>query len=236
MKRVATCFLVAMVACGGGDDDVAGPDAALGVPDAPPGVVCGDGVCNGGETCTSCVTDCGVCPPGCGDGVCSGGETCETCSADCGVCLCDDSDPYSCDGDTICLDGSCEPAWGAYGIFVLDFTVATQNQEGTAWDTMGGAPDPYVTVELGGELVMVTAEPQDTFDPVYSDSASINVSPGLAFEFHGWDGDVDSDDWIIGCIAEPLTAEHLRWREVSCVGSAATGTQGTVLTIAIYPE
>ena len=27
--------------------------------------VCGDGACGGGETCTSCVDDCGVCPTGC---------------------------------------------------------------------------------------------------------------------------------------------------------------------------
>ena len=30
--------------------------------DAPPSVICGDGQCNGEETCSTCLTDCGVCP------------------------------------------------------------------------------------------------------------------------------------------------------------------------------
>jgi hypothetical protein len=48
---------------------------------------CGDGMCNGGETCGSCSTDCGVCPPPasyCGDGTCNGGETSASCPSDCG--------------------------------------------------------------------------------------------------------------------------------------------------------
>ncbi len=47
---------------------------------------CGDGVCNGTETCSTCPVDCGVCPPACGDVVCNGTETCSTCPADCGAC------------------------------------------------------------------------------------------------------------------------------------------------------
>lgn len=47
---------------------------------------CGDGTCNGTETCTSCVADCGACPPVCGDGTCNGSETCTSCAADCGAC------------------------------------------------------------------------------------------------------------------------------------------------------
>ncbi len=72
---------------------------------------CGDGVCTGTETCTTCSADCGTCPTEycgngvcgtgedsttcpadcplpevCGNAVCAGGETCSTCAADCGAC------------------------------------------------------------------------------------------------------------------------------------------------------
>ncbi|MCX6814661.1 MAG: VWA domain-containing protein, partial [Candidatus Aenigmarchaeota archaeon] len=47
---------------------------------------CGDGSCNGEETCSSCQQDCGQCPPQCGNGVCDSGESCHSCSADCGGC------------------------------------------------------------------------------------------------------------------------------------------------------
>jgi hypothetical protein len=46
---------------------------------------CGDGTCNGSETCGSCPNDCGACPS-CGDGSCNGSEDCGSCAADCGAC------------------------------------------------------------------------------------------------------------------------------------------------------
>jgi hypothetical protein len=78
-----------------GDDDpppevdagppVSVPDASppTPMPDAaPPGPSCGDSVCNGGETATSCPADCVVC----GDNRCEGSETPSTCAADCTAC------------------------------------------------------------------------------------------------------------------------------------------------------
>lgn len=53
--------------------------------DATP-TYCGDAACNGGETCSSCVADCGICVPACGDGTCNGSESCSSCPADCGTC------------------------------------------------------------------------------------------------------------------------------------------------------
>ena len=62
------------------------------------GLGCGDGDCNGAETCGTCPADCGACPAVCGDGDCNGAETCDTCPADCGAC------------PTVCGDGACEGA------------------------------------------------------------------------------------------------------------------------------
>lgn len=45
------------------------------------GPVCGNSICEAGETCADCQFDCGSC---CGNGVCDNGETQSTCSADCG--------------------------------------------------------------------------------------------------------------------------------------------------------
>jgi formylglycine-generating enzyme required for sulfatase activity len=46
---------------------------------------CGDGKCNGIETCDSCPADCGDC---CGNQACDYEETCDTCPADCGGPCC----------------------------------------------------------------------------------------------------------------------------------------------------
>jgi hypothetical protein len=75
---------------------------------------CGDGTCNGSETCSSCQDDCGYCPV-CGDGWCEGSESCSSCAADCGACpVCGNGqceageDCSSCSGDC----GVCPPCPG----------------------------------------------------------------------------------------------------------------------------
>jgi hypothetical protein len=77
---------------------------------------CGDSFCNGNETCSSCSNDCGACSPSCGDGSCNGTETCSSCSNDCGACqpVCGDN---SCNGNESCSScsndcGSCAPSCG----------------------------------------------------------------------------------------------------------------------------
>jgi MYXO-CTERM domain-containing protein len=72
---------------------------------------CGDGVCNGDESPSSCSDDCGTC----GNGTCDPGETRDDCLEDCGAACGDDV----CDGDigedssncddcaAVCGDGAC---------------------------------------------------------------------------------------------------------------------------------
>ncbi|GFR48722.1 hypothetical protein Agub_g10679 [Astrephomene gubernaculifera] len=68
----------------------------------PPVPFCGDGICRGNETCSSCPSDCGTCAV-CGDGKCNGGETCLTCLKDCGILQSNGN--RTCCGDGICSAG-----------------------------------------------------------------------------------------------------------------------------------
>lgn len=60
-------------------------EASVGVFIETSNATCGDNLCNGAETCSTCSDDCGVCPF-CGDDICNAEETCSTCSSDCGEC------------------------------------------------------------------------------------------------------------------------------------------------------
>jgi 3D (Asp-Asp-Asp) domain-containing protein len=107
--------------CGWTDDSV-GYDC-LG--SAGPAAGCGNGVCDAGETASSCPADCGgSVAPVCGDGRCDAGETAAACPADCGSSaapLCGDGRcdagetaaacPADCGSSAapVCGDGRCDP-------------------------------------------------------------------------------------------------------------------------------
>src|SRR5215471_11223584 len=92
-----------------GDGHLPPPDAHSDARTDGPNGFCGDGLCNNGETCSTCPTDCGTCAPFCGDGRCNGTETCSTCPSDCGTCPPDASPPDAsgvCPGFTTIFTGS----------------------------------------------------------------------------------------------------------------------------------
>lgn len=83
-----------------------------------PQVICGDGICEGNETISSCRADCGYC----GDDVCYGSETASSCRTDCGYCgdgVCYGSETISsCRADCgYCGDGICYGSEGAYSCY-----------------------------------------------------------------------------------------------------------------------
>ena len=107
-----------------GHQYIAAAHDALGYGDGPGDPVCGDGLCNGGETAGTCSADCpdvcgdgwctgsegtadcpGDCGTFCGDGVCNGGETPGNCSADCGVSCVPDGQGAACTSSTNCCSG-----------------------------------------------------------------------------------------------------------------------------------
>ncbi|MEZ4366199.1 MAG: C2 domain-containing protein [Kofleriaceae bacterium] len=109
--------------------------------------------------------------------------------------------------------------------------VKTTAPDGSNWDDLGGAPDPFVMVELNGATVLTTNEVQDTYTPTFGSSASVAVPAGARLRFEAFDSDVFGDQGIITCELNPLSAAVLRNRRASCVGDAATGTNGTVLDL-----
>ncbi len=87
--------------------------------------VCGNSVCEEGETNNTCATDCGPPSPTCGDSTCNTGEAFEICPSDCPYkgfacanAVCEGGESYeSCPQDcsvsniigSACGDGACEP-------------------------------------------------------------------------------------------------------------------------------
>ncbi|HEY3358733.1 MAG TPA: hypothetical protein VGQ83_36130 [Polyangia bacterium] len=95
---------------------------------------CGNGTCDADETCDSCAADCGACPPACGDGTCNGTETCSSCPADCGVCppRCGDG---TCNGSETCT--SCAADCGACTSCIPAATTLPNGQHNAGNDCMG---------------------------------------------------------------------------------------------------
>ena len=109
--------------------------------DCGPCAVCGDGRCIGGETCSSCPRDCGECS-GCGDGTCSTGENCSNCPQDCGVCP-------SC-GDGNCQSGeTCSTCPQDCGSCHATASIAF------GWKILGSTPTASVCSSVGGKWVQL---------------------------------------------------------------------------------
>ncbi|CAN98241.1 MULTISPECIES: SdrD B-like domain-containing protein [Sorangium] len=98
---------------------------------------CGNGVCGGDESCSSCAVDCGTCPPVCGNGTCEAGEDCGSCSADCDVCppVCGDGTCDASESCSTCADdcGACPPVCG-------NGTCEAGEDCGTCSDDCGACP------------------------------------------------------------------------------------------------
>src|SRR5262249_46634135 len=107
---------------------------------------CGNGTCDGTETCSSCPADCGTCPPppACGDGVCDSTETCSSCDIDCGTCVVASCGDGSCSSGETCAScpsdcGTCPTTQTRLGLHVTQEELNIWKQRATS--------GPYRTAE-----------------------------------------------------------------------------------------
>lgn len=116
----------------------------------------------------------------CGDGVCDGGESSTSCPADCAKC----SANASCGATQICLASYCTTAEGQKYVFhFVSGKVAATDKDGKPWDASSGAlalPDPYAVVLVNGAKVCATKSVADTTSPVWDYSCPAVVIPAGA--------------------------------------------------------
>lgn len=155
--------------------DAAEPPVDASAPDTP-APACGDGDCNGAETCGDCPGDCGACPPVCGDGKCEAGETCSACAADCKVTACPSAPAGFGTGD---------------GLKPIDVCAFPMSDTKT-WDSRGA-----VIAQLAAVLPVRTVS--DVLGDLNRQGTSVSSVPGLSSVHRGikWEqGDVDVSYWI----------------------------------------
>jgi len=133
----------------------------------------------------------------------------------------------TCGGETICVADQCEGAFGRF--YRIDGVVASFaefDSTNTCWDGNCGAPDPFVQFTLNGEVVLTTVSSSDTFNASFGESADVLIPAGSQLKIQAFDDDGSSSapDLGVDCVADPLSADLLRGRVLTCdfFGSTVT--------------
>jgi len=94
---------------------------------------------------------------------------------------------------------------------------------GASWDFGGGAPDPYLTIQVDGVTRSRTSAATDVFDATFSDgNAVVDLAIGSTFSIQVWDEDTSADDFAFTC-SDTFTAPSLRSRGFQCDDDAGGG-------------
>lgn len=166
--------------------------------------------CDGTFVCSKHTCIDGSCQATCTDGCCSGstcepGTTASACGAGGEACV-------DCGFGRKCTSGACVIDPNALWDFYVSFAVLPdKNKNGSAWDPLGGAPDPYLLAYsslAASSHSGSTSTQHDTTVPFWAETplkgvAASELLNDLSFEL--WDADPDFDDYVGGCTI-PLTA------------------------------
>ena len=137
----------------------------------------------------------------------------------------------TCTGETICIAGACEAAFGRYyDIRDLAVTVPTLDPNGLYWDFAGGAPDLFVTIATSGVVRAATPTIDDRFSSTFSGPFAVLPVGGGSLLLAAYDADFDAHDFAYACAADPLTAAQLRTRRLQCADG------GNAMSFTIEPR
>lgn len=99
--------------------------------------------------------------------------------------------------DGASTSGTFDPT-SQWDVIVRDGTVAEQGSDGSAWDTLGGAPDPFVCITVNGNR-QCSRTISDTFSPswnetLFTSAGGGSLQGGINVEY--WDEDVSEHDSV----------------------------------------
>jgi len=114
---------------------------------------------------------------------------------------------------------------------IIAYSVTAPQLNGTSqWDIDGSPPDPYAIVLLNNQTLGMTNVLTDTNPATWNQATPPTVIPaGSKLEINVYDDDVGTDDGILACVLNPLSADDLH----RAVGGQTLGCSGNLGTLVI---
>lgn len=133
--------------------------------------------------------------------------------------------PDLCPGDQICIldnglggPGHCEGAFGrVYTVNLGNVSVPERRSDGECWDVGCGSPDLFFEVLLDGQTILRTTTIDDRLSvESINELGNALIVSGSVLSIMLYDEDLSSNDFIIGCELNPVSADDLRARLFRC--------------------
>ncbi|TNE51703.1 MAG: hypothetical protein EP343_03220 [Deltaproteobacteria bacterium] len=125
-----------------------------------------------------------------------------------------------CVGETACIQGTCKAVYGrTYNLTFVSATIPEKQKDGNLWDTIGGLPDPYCTLQASPGTNGQTNVEEDTLKPEWKDSVSLTLLAGQILNFNCYDQDLNGNQLMFSK-GYKVTPEDVRSGSFSLSDSA----------------
>jgi hypothetical protein len=149
--------------------------------------------------------------------VCAAGATACRQEGSCGTC----------EGDTVCVGRTCEPAFGRSYVFTIGaLTMPPLDNSGGGWDglTDNTPPDPHVELTLDAAPFLVTPPADNVFTVDFQLRGTATVNPGASLHIAVSDADLnDTFEAAFACDVL-LSAAVLQVENLECESPAGDGS------------